>query len=362
MLDRLKAAFLSAALLVGVPSVMVRAETVTLKETGSTLILGVFQAWAQGYEKSHEGVSITAEGSGSQKGIEAAIDGSAQIGTSDAFMPSEQASQHPDILTVALAISAQTINYNLPGASQPLKLDGPVLAGIYTGKIRSWDDKAIAALNAGVSLPRHDIVPVRRADGSGDTFVFTQYLSFTTESDVATGFFTRPDSWEKRPGYGLTIEWPDVEGAREATGNQGVVDLLQRTPYSIGYVGISFQDKIEQAKLGTALMKSHSGQFLLPTEETITAAAASLTPRTPDDERLSLINAPGDNCYPLINYEYAIVSSKQPDPATAAALRKFLLWAAAPDETNAKILASEHLIPLPAHIWAKTHDQIERIR
>ena len=339
-----------------------RADPVTLKETGSTLILPLFRVWADGYGKTHEGVTVTTDGTGSQKGIAAAVGGSVQIGTSDAFMSNKDIDQHPDILNIAMAISAQTINYNLPGLSQPLKLDGPVLAGIYTGKIRSWDDKAIATLNPGVKLPHHDIVPVRRADGSGDTFVFTQYLSFTNSFEETTGFFTQPASWEKNPGFGTTIDWPKVDGEQAAVGNQGVVDLLAKTPYAIGYVGISFAQKIEQAKLGTAMMKSYAGEFLLPTEATIAAAAGSLTPRTPDDERLTLVNAPGPNCYPLINYEYAIVAKKQASPAVAAALRHFLQWAIAPDEQNAGYIAAEHFIPLPPRIWVKSHDQIEAIR
>jgi phosphate transport system substrate-binding protein len=158
------------------------------------------------------------------------------------------------------------------------------------------------------------------------------------------------------------VQWPAVAGALAATGNGGMVDLLAKTPYSIGYVGISFEDQVKAAKLGTAMVRSFSGQFLLPTPATVTAAAASLTPRTPADERLSLINAPGENCYPLINYEYAIVKAKQSDPATAKALRRFLLWATVPDETNQKLLAADNFIPLPPHVWAKTYDQIEQIQ
>jgi phosphate transport system substrate-binding protein len=360
MHGRLKVITLSAVLLAGPLSA--HAEDVSLKETGSTLILPVFQAWAQTYAKDHAGVTITTEGSGSENGVAAAIDGAAQIGTSDAFMSGEQASLHPGVLNIAMAISAQTINYNLPGVTQPLKLDGLTLAGIYQGKIRSWDDATIAKLNPGVTLPHQTIIPVHRADGSGDTFVFTQYLSFTTEADIPIGFFTAPTSWSGSPGFGTTIKWPKVAGEQTATGNEGMVDLLAKTPYSIGYVGVSFEDKVKAANLGTAMVRSFSGQFLLPTPQTVAAAAASLTPRTPADERLSLINAPGENCYPLINYEYAMVRARQKDPATASALRGFLLWATVPDETNQKILAANNFIPLPPHIWAKTYDQIEQIQ
>ena len=362
MLQRVKTNLALATTLVLAASLgPARADPITLKETGSTLILPLFKVWAENYGKTHQGVTITTDGTGSQKGIAAAVGGSVQIGTSDAFMSNEEIDHHPDILNIAMAISAQTINYNLPGLTQPLKLDGPVLVGIYTGKIRSWDDKAIVALNPGVTLVHHDIVPVRRADGSGDTFVFTQYLSFTSSSGETIGFYTQPASWENNPGFGTTINWPKVDGEQSAVGNQGVVDLLGKTPYAIGYVGISFSQQTGQAKLGTAMMKSYSGQFLLPTEATISAAAASLTPRTPDDERLTLVNAPGQNCYPLINYEYAIVSRKQASPEVATAMRQFLQWAVAPDEHNASYIAAEHFIPLPAHIWVKSHDQIKAI-
>ena len=350
-----------AALAAAAPSAAL-ADAVTLKETGSTLILSLFQSWARDYAGGHPGVTITTEGTGSQKGIDAAVDGSATIGTSDAFMSSEAASQHPGVLDIPLAISAQTVNYNLPGLAAPLKIDGPALVGIYSGRIRSWDDAALTALNPGTTLPHHAIVPIHRADGSGDTFVITQYLSFTTEQQVATGFFTAPASWETDVGYGLTVAWPHVDGEVTATGNSGMVEVLGKTPYAIGYVGVSFADAIKDAGLGTAMVRGYSGQFLLPTRATVTAAAASLTPRTPADERLSLVNAPGDDCYPLINYEYVMVAKRQASPEMAAALRDFLLWAAAPDEANARRLDAEHFIPLPPSIWVKTHDQIEAIR
>ena len=127
-------------------------------------------------------------------------------------------------------------------------------------------------------------------------------------------------------------------------------------------LGVSFHAEIAEAGLGTALLKSYSGEFLLPSPDTVAAAAASLSPRTPADERLTLVNAPGAKAYPLVNYEYAIVSTRQANPATAEAVRKFLLWAIAPDEANEKYLEEAHFIALPAHIWVLSHDQIETIK
>ena len=337
--------------LLALPTGPARAEAITLAETGSTLLYPLFKIWASEYVKTHPGVKISTAATGSGAGIDQAISGEVQIGASDSFMSDADVKQHPLIINVPMAISAQLVVYNIPGLKPTnLKLDGPALAGIYTGKIRTWDDKAIGALNPGVALPHNDIIPVRRGEGSGDTFIFTQYLSFTTVA------------WENRPGFGTEIAWPAVPGELEAIGNAGMVEKIQQTPYSIGYVGISFSADVAKAGLGTAALKSYSGEFLPPTPETIQAAAASLTPRTPPDERLTLVNAPGANAYPLVNYEYAIVSKSQANPAVAEAMRKFLLWAIAPDETNEKYIKSENFIPLPAHIWVLSHDQIMTIK
>jgi phosphate transport system substrate-binding protein len=333
------------------PMTVACADDITLIETGSTLLYPLFSVLASEYTKTHPGVHIAAGSTGSGAGIEQAISGAAHIGTSDAYMTDAQAKRNPQIINVPIAISAQTVNYNLPGLNPTaLKLDGPVLAGIYTGKIRSWDDKAILGLNPGVNLPHHDIIPVRRIDGSGDTFIFTQYLTFSTQS------------WEDKIGFGTSINWPSVNGGLGAEGNLGVIKTIRETPYSIGYIGISFHTEIANAELGTAMLKSYSSEFLLPTPESIAAAAASLGPRTPADERLTLVNAPGANAYPLVNYEYAIVSTQQANPEIAKAIKRFLLWAIAPDETNEKLLEDAHFIPLPAHIWVLSHDQIEMIK
>ena len=164
----------------------------------------------------------------------------------------------------------------------------------------------------GVKLPHNAIVPIHRSDASGDTFIFTQYLTFTTPS------------WEYSPGYGTTIAWAAAPNASTADGNAGMIAKIHDTPYSIGYVGVSFHEDVAKAGIGTAAVRSYDGEFLLPTPQAIEAAAAALWPRTPPDERLTLVNAPGANAYPLINYEYAVVSKKQPSPETAAALRSFL--------------------------------------
>jgi phosphate transport system substrate-binding protein len=326
------------------------AADVTLNETGSTLLYPLFQRWVPVYAAARPGVKIVIAATGSGEGIQAALEGKVQIGASDAYMSDEQAERNRQIISVPLAIAAQTVNCNIPGV-RALRLDGPALAGIYSGQIRQWDDAPIAALNPGVTLPHHAIVPVRREEASGDTFVFTQFLDFSTQR------------WEDRVGYGTTIAWPAVEGAVTATGNEGMVKAIAATPFSVGYVGISFSADAGEAGLVTVQLKNQSGQFVVPTVETISAAASVLDPRTPADERLSLVDAPGEQSYPLVNYEYAVVSTQQANADTAAAIRAFLLWAIAAGGGNApRYLDAVGFVPLPDFIRALSEKQIGRVR
>jgi phosphate ABC transporter phosphate-binding protein len=238
MTRKLRQALAGAALALVFAASPVHAADITLNETGSTLLLPVFQAWIAGYKSIAPDVTITAAGTGSGAGEKAALDGSARIGTSDAYLSDRIAEQNPQILDIPLAISAQTINYNLPGLNGAnLKIDGPTLAAIYTGMVTQWDDPTIKAMNPGAALPHQPIVPVRRADGAGDTFIFTQFLDFSAET------------WENSPGYGTEIAWPKVDAEKAAEGNDGVVKTLAATPYTIGYVGISYGEQIAKANL-----------------------------------------------------------------------------------------------------------------
>ena len=336
--------------------------SLTVSETGSTLILPLFKAWVTGYAKVDPDLNMTLGATGSEAGINQAIANQVQIGTSDAYMSDNEAMAHPQILNIPLAISAQTVVANLPELrGGTLKLTGPVLALIYAGTIRDWDSPRIAAVNQGVSLPHHAILPIRRADGSGDTFVFTQFLTFSTPDQQ---HLTSKDfNWESKIGYGTTVHWPSVPGSLTASGNQGMVQTLANTPYSVGYLGASFQADADKAGLKTAMLENQDGKFLLPTPDTVTSAAAALTPRTPSDERLTLVFAPGPDSYPLINYEYAIVSAKQPNPQMAEAISNFLLWCIGPQSGNARsYLEPLHFMALPVSIRALSEIQIAKIR
>jgi phosphate transport system substrate-binding protein len=333
-------------------------------ETGSTLIYPVFQSWVGAYAKIDPPVHLTAGATGSESGISQAIAGQVQIGTSDAYMSDTQIMSNPNILNIPLAISAQLVVVNLPELrGSTLKLSGPVLAGIYSGRIREWDAAPIAALNGDVHLPHHAIVPVHRADGSGDTFIFTQFLTFSTPDvhlRAASDLFY---DWETRIGYGTTVPWPQVPGNLTATGNQGMLQTIAGTPYALGYLGASLKSDVDKAGLEIAMLENQDGKFLLPTAATITAAAAALTPRTPPDERLTLVFAPGANSYPLINYEYAIVSQRQPNAQVAAAISSFLEWCISPQGGSAaSFLDPVHFIALPASIRARSEIQIAKIQ
>lgn len=328
------------------------AQQVSLSETGSTLMYPLFQLWIADYEKGNSSVTVTPAATGSGTGQEAALSGKAAIGASDAYLSDEQAEQNRQFVDIPLAISAQTIDYNVPGLNNTaLKLDGETLAAIYSGRITEWDAAPIAAMNPDVKLPHQQIVPVRRADGSGDTFIFTQFLDFANQQ------------WSDGIGYGTAVAWPQLSTERTATGNDGMVKTLASTPYSIGYVGISFHDASAKAGLGSALLKNQAGVFLSPTPETIAEAASNLDQRTPADERLTLVYAPGANSYPLINYEYVVVSIQQPNLQTAAALRDFLSWAVGLQGGNApKFLDAVGFVALPDFIRALSEQQINRIR
>ena len=199
-------------------------------------------------------------------------------------------------------------------------------------------------------MPHNAIVPVHRTDGSGDTFLFTQYLS------------AAEPTWKDSIGYNTSVSWPAVEGALGGQGNPGVLQTLAQTPDSIGYLGISFLDQAQSKGLGTAALKNQAGHFVMPTQANISAAAAAMVNDTPPDERISLIYAPGDDSYPIINYEYAVLKTQASSPEQAAALRTALMWIISPDGGNAtKYLDPVHFLPLPASVYQKSQAQINQI-
>jgi phosphate transport system substrate-binding protein len=326
-----------------------KAQTIVpLVESGSSLLYPLFNLWVEDYQSINQGIQITTTSTGSGAGIAQAIKGLVQIGASDAYLSNAMAKEHPTVLSIPLAISAQAINYNLPGVSG-LKLSGPILAGIYAGKITKWNDPAIAAANPGVSLPGATIVPIHRLDGSGDTFIFSQYLSASA-----------PD-WKSSVGFGTTLSWPPISGEIGAKGNAGMLAAAKANPYSVAYIGVSYAAKVSAAGLGVAELQNASGAYVAPTPDTIGAAANSVAGTTPADERVSIIFTAGANNYPIVNYEYAVVDSNQEASAVADAIRTFLTWAIE-DGNSTKYLDQVNFLPLPAPIKALSAAQIAKIQ
>ncbi len=352
MLERrsiLASAALSLVAIIGLAG-SAAAGSVQITETGSSLLYPLFQEWAPAYQQK-TGVQITPQSTGSGTGISDAENATVNIGASDAYVSTALEAQHPNLLNIPLAVSAQQVMYNLPGLNKRhLKLNGPVLAGIYDGQIKNWNDAAIRKLNPGVKLPNLPVVPIHRADGSGDTFLFTQYLSFTTPS------------WNHGPSFGTSISWPSVPGSISATGNQGMVQQLTAYQGGVAYVGVSWLTPALKDGLGEAMVENRAGQFLLPTNQTIGAAVAGMAKHTPKTERISLIFSGGKNSYPIINYEYAIVPKTQPNAQVAAAVKAFLLWAADPKNGNSpQYLTPVHFLPLPSNVLPLSRAQINEI-
>jgi phosphate transport system substrate-binding protein len=321
-----------------------------LSETGSTLLFPLLRTWAVAYHQQHGNVSIATAPTGSGKGIAEASAGTVDIGASDAYLSSGDLVTNPAMLNIPLAISAQQVNYNLPGlrASTHLKLNGKVLAEMYQGIITSWNDPRIAAINPGVALPHLRVVPLHRADSAGDTFLFTSYLS------------TQDASWDRVTGYGTTVAWPPVPGARAETRNTGMVAGCKATPGCVAYVGIAYLSSATAGGLGYASLRNALGAYEAPPAQTIGAAVASFVSSTPVNETISMVDGPAVTGYPIVNYEYAIVSARQPVPAKARDIKAFLHWAITTGNAP-QYLDQVRFQPLPGPIVSLSDAQIAKI-
>jgi len=211
-----------------------------------------------------------------------------------------------------------------------------------------WNDPAIAALNPGVRLPAIKVVPVHRSDGSGDTFLFSSYLS------------TQDPAWNNTIGYGTTVAWPPVRGALARRGNNGVVAGCEAVSGCVAYVGISYLSQALAGGLGEAELANAAGRFVLPTAATISASVASFLSSTPPNETISMVDGPAANGYPIVNYEYAIVSTRQSDPLKARAIRAFLTWVITTGN-SAPYLNQVRFQPLPAAVVTLAAQQIAQI-
>ena len=312
--------------------------SVALQETGSSLLYPLFNLWQGQIQKEWPSVSLTTAATGSGTGIADAANGTVNIGASDAYLSPAQVQQTPGLMNIPLAISAQQVNYNVPGVTGHIKLDGPTIAAIYTGQITNWNDAKIAALNTGLTLPNLPIVTVHRSDSSGDTFLFTSFLTAAA-----------PSAWTIAPN--TTVAWPNVPGAVAAQGNGGMVQACQKNPGCIAYIGVSYLNQATAAGLGYASLKNKSGNFELPTQAAVSAATGAFANSTPANGAVSMIFGSATDGYPIVNYEYAIVPSKQPSALAAQAVRAVLAWAVDPTGGNAPTFLDQvGFVALPTQV------------
>lgn len=325
------------------------ASPVTVTETGSTLMLPYLQQLVGPLRQVYPNIILQPSGGGSGKGIADALGGAVDLGGSDAYLSNSQQQANLDVLDLPVVVSAQAVDYNLPGLND-LRLNGELLARIYRGEVTRWNDPAISALNPGVTLPGTAVVPVRRAEPSGDTFLFTQFLSNST------------DSWRTTPGYGASVDWPAVPGELAARGNAGMVSTCGATPGCVAYVGVSAEHAAAAAGLSQAQLQNRAGNFLQPTHDTVSAALYTAQQLVPDDLRQSLVYASGANSYPIVNYEYLMVKTTQRSADRAMAIRTLLSWLIDPaGGSSPEHLSPVNFVALPDGVLARVRAAIPRI-
>ncbi len=314
---------------------------VALHGAGATFPNPLYQKWMSEHGKLHPNVKIDYQSIGSGGGIKQIKDQTIDFGASDAPMKDEDLKSAPGaILHIPTVLGAVVITYNLEGVSQRLHFSPEVIADIFLGKIKVWNDPKIAADNPGVTLPARDITVVHRSDGSGTSAVFTDYLSKVNPE------------WKEKVGAGVSPSWPVGLGGK---GNEGVTGQVKQTPNTIGYVELAYA---VQNKLPVALIKNASGNFIEPTIDSVTAAAAASAANTPDDLRVSITNAVGAQAYPISSYTYILVYKEQKDAAKGKALVDFLWWGIHDGEAFAKEL---QYAPLPADIVKRAEGKINSI-
>ena len=317
-----------------------QAET-TITGAGSTFDYPAFTKWFEAYGKVNADVKFNYQSIGSGGGIKNLMNQTVDFGASDAPMKDDALASAPGkILHLPIVAGGVAIIYNLPG-NPKLKLDGDTLTGIYLGNITKWNDAKIAALNPGVTLPDLSIIPVHRADGSGTSFIFTDYLSSVNTA------------WADTVGKGSSVKWPAGIGLA-AKGSEGVAGQVKQLPGAIGYAELAYAS---QNKIPFANMKNSSGNFISPDPASVSAALA--TANIPDDFRFSMVNAPGEKAYPIAGPSWVLVYAKQKDAKNGKELAAFLKWAV----TEGQKLSPElDYAPLPENVQTRELKLIDSIK
>lgn len=314
---------------------------ISLQGEGATFPKPIYEKWVSEYQKVNPNVKINYTANGSGAGQKAILNNTSDFGASDDPMSDEEAAKS-DILHIPTVLGAVVLTYNLPDVKEPLKLTADTIAGIYLGNIKKWNDPKIKADNPNVNLPDADISPVYRADSSGTTAVFTDFLSNANAE------------WKEKVGANKQPSWITGVGVG-AKGNDGVTGQVKNIPNSIGYIEIAFA---KANNMPMALVKNKAGNFAEPTIENVSAAAAGSVGSMPDDMRVKITNADGANSYPISSYTYILVHKEQKDAVKGKALVDFLWWAVHDGE---KFTADLHYAPLPDEVVKKVEAKINSI-
>jgi phosphate transport system substrate-binding protein len=297
-----------------------------LNAAGATFPYPIYSKWFTEYNRIHPEVQINYNSIGSGGGIRQLQAGTVDFGASDAPMTDAQLSQNKvPVLHFPTVLGAVVPTYNIEGVSQDINFTGEILADIFIGKITKWNDPAIAGINKGIKLPGDDIVVVHRSDGSGTSFVWTDYLSKVSKD------------WETKVGRNTSVNWPVGLGGK---GNEGVAGLVRQQPGSIGYVELVYA---VQNKLPYGQVKNSAGSFEKADLAGVTAAAASEAKRIPPDFRVSITNASGKTAYPICSFTYLLIPSKIDDPAKKKAIKDFLHWMLVEGQKDAEGLSYAQL-------------------
>ena len=311
----------------------------TINGAGATFPYPIYSKWFDAYAKVDPSVRFNYQSIGSGGGQKQILAQTVDFGASDGPMSDDNLAKAPGkLLHIPTVAGADVVAYNLPG-DPALKLDAETIAGIFLGQITKWNDPKIAATNSGVSLPDRDIVVVHRSDGSGTTYIWTDYLSKISPE------------WKQKVGTNTSVNWPVGLGGK---GNEGVAGQVKQTPGALGYVELIYA---VQNKMAYAEVKNAAGEFVKPSLESITAALA--TADIPDDFRFSITNAPGKDAYPVCGATWLLVYQQQKDHERGKKLVEFLKWAAKDGEQMAKDL---EYAPLPESLQQRVRKRIDEIK
>lgn len=331
----LTAALLAAGLSTG-------AYAQTLNGAGATFPNPIYSKWFSEYAAAHPGVQINYQSVGSGAGIRQASQGVVDFGASDGPMTDAQMNEAKvKLFHIPTVLGAVVPTYNIPGVNAELKFSGDIIADIYLGKITNWHDARIAQANPGVNLPDHQILPVYRSDGSGTTYIFTDYLSKVS-----------PD-FSSKVGKNTSVHWPIGIGQK---GNEGVAGMVRNSPYSFGYVELIYA---VQNKMSYGVVKNAAGKFIKASTETVTAAAAGAAKNMPNDFRVSITNAPGAEAYPISSFTWLLIPLQSPDAAKGKVLKDFLHWMLEHGEAEAAALT---YAPLPKPVAMKVSGAIQYLK